>query len=301
MNNDDSQKITKKLNETGFPFQHWCLEIIRDFKNNNGGWAYRAITEYPYTFPPTNGPLLGVHGTIDVLAIRAAEQLDKTLVFLVMECKRADAKIKNWFFFQDKKDRRPKFIFSDLDSRTPFKEANHFFINQITFPDLGYSNPEQYDYCYQGIELNSNFENINLNQKEKVYASLKQVNHGLRAIISSNKKINGLTDSLNFSAFEHFLFIPVLVTTANLFITPITNYKEIRSGDLQSQKINYESKNWLTYEFPLPDFLSFRENGNQQVNYMTTFIVNHKSLIEFLSKIGVIYAFGSSLKPNNDN
>lgn len=297
----DPIKTTNKINETGFPFQHWCLEVIRNFKEDHNGWRFYAVTEYPYTFPPTNGPLLGVHGTLDILAIRGAERLEKTLLFLVIECKRANDKIKNWFFFQDKINRKPTFCYSDLDNNVPFRKKGRSLIRQLTFPELGYSTVGQYDYCYQGIELNSNLENINVRQNDKIYNFLKQVNHGLRALeCTKDKKIESLTADINISIFEHILFIPVLVTTANLYVTSFLDYKDIVSGDLKPGKTDYIPKDWITYEFPLPDFLSFQGEKEVLSNYSTTFIVNDKSFIEFLKKVGIIYAYGAQLKPGTN-
>ncbi|MCK9573675.1 MAG: hypothetical protein M0R20_04700 [Candidatus Omnitrophica bacterium] len=281
----DKSKITDCFNETGFPFQQWCLETIRNFSKDHGGWGYKAISEWPFTCPPSNGPLLGVHSTADIVAIRGVTGAADTLLFLVIECKRANANIKNWVFMSDKYDNKPLFIFSKVDD--DLKEAA-YTTRRLTFPGLNYTT-ENFDYCNNVIEAKNDFSSLNRNQEERVYKAIRQANQGIFAL--ENKKpryIENLTTGLPSDVFKYFVFLPVVVTTANLYTTDF-DYKNVTEGNILKENINYTEKKWITYEFPLPDFINYgRQLDGIALEKRTTFIVNDKSFTDFLSGIGKI-------------
>lgn len=284
----DKTKITDYFNETGFPFQQWCLETIRNIDKDHGAWIHLGIPEHPFTFPKSEGPTLGVHGAIDIVAVRGVEGMKKSLLFLVIECKRANKDTKNWIFLPDKHEGKPAFLFSRIISE-PFMEEI-VVSRETTFPELGYSYSGDFDYCYQSIEINETQTKINRNQEERIYKSLRQVNHGTCALerkIPKNLHIEGLDRAFNFTRWESFIYVPVIVTTASLFIANF-NYKNIKDGNILPGVVDYQEKKWLTYEFPLPDFISYKTPEGLHLEKRTTFIVNHASLVEFLQKVGNI-------------
>lgn len=65
---DPSEKIREILNYSGYPFQHHCADKIAGLD------SYQVAAEVPFTHPQTNGPVLGVHGSIDLLAARPNQQ-----------------------------------------------------------------------------------------------------------------------------------------------------------------------------------------------------------------------------------
>ena len=84
-------KVLDLVNTSGYPFQYFCAQSILDL----GG--FQVANEVPFTDPPSNGPLRGSHGQIDILAC-SPEKSGRGLVCFVIECKRANNKIKNWVF-----------------------------------------------------------------------------------------------------------------------------------------------------------------------------------------------------------
>lgn len=284
--NFDKTKVTNSFNETGFPFQQWCFEIIKNTILQ--GEKFEVISEYPFTFPPSNGPILGVHGTIDILAVKKIKlYADYCLLFLVIECKRANKSIKNWFFTRSKENRLPVFMFSDVDNKLNEKM---FVSRKVIFPNLGYKNIVDFDYCNQVIEINDLLTTVNRNQEEKVYKAIKQVNHGVSALERKIPKyIEGITNIIDLTRVIRFFYIPVVVTTANLFIADF-DFKKIIDGDISDKEIEYTKKKWLTFEFPLPDFISCGSEQDQRIaiEKRTTFIVNDKSFEEFLKNIETI-------------
>ncbi len=285
----DKEKKTNLLNETGFPFQQWCLETIRNISKEHPLLNFYSTSEWPFTFPPSQGSMLGVHGTADVVAITGLKNKNQKniLIFLVIECKRAKSSIKNWMFIKDSVDSRPTFFYSNV--REGIKE-DRSIIRHLKFPDLGYASINDYDYCNNAVEFNKELSNINRDQSEKTYKAIKQANHAAHALEENEPKyIEYVTTEISLEQYDYFVVLPVVLTTANLFITEF-DYKNIHNGDLCPNDVSYVKKSWLTYEFPLPDFLSFSVRNSQiRVEKRTTFIVNHEHFIEFLKGVKNLY------------
>ncbi|MCX6740321.1 MAG: hypothetical protein NTZ49_03780 [Candidatus Parcubacteria bacterium] len=295
----EKEKAVKLLNETGYPFQKWCLDTIRNCDQDHGSWIFKAVSEFPYTHPSSNGPILGAHGSIDIVAVRGVKGIEeKTLLFLIIECKKANSNIKNWIFLNESLDKKPLFIFSDIIDNNLMYERK-YLTRQLTFPDLGYRLIGDFNYCNQSIETNDKLTTINRNQDDKIYKAIRQAAHGSYALENKIPKyIEGISNKVNFLQFKHFIYLPVVVTTANLYLTKL-DYKKIQNGDVNFKDIDMEEKKWLSYEFPLPDFINYgviRDSITISSENRTTFIVNDKSFVEFLKNVGTIYSNGVKLE-----
>lgn len=128
---EPSEKIREILNFSGYPFQHYCVDLIGKLDK------FQVSAEIPYTHPPTNGPLLGVHGSIDAIAACPDIQGEKLVIFVV-ECKKANDRIKNWILLPNKQQ-RPKWpTFTSSEVPADNQEALGATRSAI-FPRLGYS------------------------------------------------------------------------------------------------------------------------------------------------------------------
>src|ERR1035437_2774657 len=129
MTNDSGRALTL-LNDSGFPFQHACAHRIALLD------GYQLAVEVPFTHPVTNGPLVGLPGTSDIIAVHPARSAD-LLVCFVIECKRASARIKNWVFVTNQRQspRWPTFIYS---TQLPAQGNQLAVTRSVTFPELGY-------------------------------------------------------------------------------------------------------------------------------------------------------------------
>jgi len=299
----DKEKATKLLNETGYPFQKWCLDTIRNSDQDHGTFKFKAVSEFPYTHPRSNGPVLGVHGSIDIVAVRAVKGIsENTLLFLIIECKKANSNIKNWIFFNESLDRMPLFISSDIVANNLMNEKK-YVTRQLTFPKLGYPLVSDFNYCNQAIEINDKLTNINRNQEDKIYKAIRQAIHGSYALEAKIPKyIEGISNEVDLLQFKHFIYLPIVVTTANLYLTKL-DYKKIKNGDIDFKDVEMEGKKWLTYEFPLPDFINYgvvRDSITIALENRTSFIVNDAAFVEFLDNVGTIYSFGAELKSEGE-
>ena len=269
----DSEKITNLINETGTPFQILCAEIANKKQ-------YHTLSEYPFTFPPSNGPLLGQPGTIDFLALMAKSS-DPVAIMLIVECKRASDKIKHWVFPEVPSDMKDStlFISSCPREENGKREIIEYVEHSLKFPDLGYSTiHSSYEALTQGFEANERL-NINRDTSEKIYVPLRQVNTGLKAVI--HKTIGFKT--IRTDELSRILYLPVVVTTANLYLAKF-NFSDISisTGEVAKDKISYVEKDWVSYQFPLPDYLAYI---NGLIAKTATFIVNANHWEEFLDKV----------------
>lgn len=271
----DSERVRTFLNASGYPFQQYCGMKLSKLDQ------FQVSAEVPITHPRTVGATLGVHSAIDLVAARLTNY--GMLIFFIIECKKANDKIKNWILLRNQlqSPRWPTFTFSKSNGQAPFVLG---ITRSVTFPTLGYGHSEDYDFCINAIEANTALSNMNREQAEKVYNSLKQAMHGTYAFETTYPKIvegiRYLADSQSITS----LYVPVVVTTANIY-TPSILTQNIIQGEIPSDSFDLgEARKWASFEFALPDYLSYgaeREGGSISLPKRTVFIVNDKHMDEF--------------------
>lgn len=280
---DQSEKIRELLNFSGFPFQHHCADAIAKLD------GFQVAVEVPFTDPPTNGPILGVHGSMDILAVHPDKQED-LLVCFIIECKRTKEDAKSWILLPNKQQnpKWPIFMFSH-PTQYPVSAEPLSVNRNVAFPELGYNFGRDYDYCVNGIEVNATLTRQNQNQEEKLYKSLRQVAHAAHAFESSSPKVVEGVDYLRSAdSYPKRLYIPVVVTTANIYVPQFSSDKVVK-GDIAPGDFTLgDPKKWASYELPVPDFMSYSisrgDDGQATIGKRTVFIVNDGSMAEFFSK-----------------
>jgi hypothetical protein len=279
--------MAKLLSRTGFPFQDWCAEVVRRSP------GYSCVAEYPYTWPPTNGNMIGTPGSIDIVAATAnigdsghPALFGKGVTYLAVECKRADSRIKNWVFsaVPAHARERSRFVSRRFSGGMLGGEPTDVPTHEVTFPELGYSDAQSYEAVVAGFELDDRMSHLNRNEEERMYKHLKQVNTGLKALTVCREPIDGLSLPVQH---PHALYLPVLVTTAHLYLFS-HDPREVRipEGELDVSKMELEEQQWLTYLFPLPDYVPY---FGGRFSKMPTFIVNAEHWEEFLRKVRPVY------------
>ncbi|GEM_PF-1154088 len=270
-------EIVDLLNSTGIPFQDWIAYTIGKNKN------YHYQVEVPYTSLQS--------GTIDIVAVWFKGELPSSpfdgSIFLIIEAKKANPQIKNWIFIKDMHTQYHKYYASSFISITD--KAPHIE-RALTFPDLNYLTQEYYDKCINAFEYNHQLK-LNRNTEEKIYRSLLQVHEGLNGFAQKDPVLQRIT----FNFANETIYIPVVVTTANLFTAEYDPEKvELPEGILDPDKTDIKEVQWLTYEFPITRELSIVRSLDVRTctEKLTTFIVAGKHWAEFLKKVFVIYGKG---------
>lgn len=272
----DAERIRNLLNFSGYPFQHYCADRISRLEK------FQLTTEHPFTYPASNAALLGAHGSIDILAACPTNEGD-TLVWFVVECKKANDKIKNWILLPNR-HQSPKWPTFTITLEEPDGDQTVMVTRNAVFPDLGYESGSDFEFCINGIEANTALKATNANQSEKIYNPLRQVVHGTRAFeVSAPKLVEGIKYTRSGKSYLN-IFLPVIVTTANIYTVDVPVSK-VSQGEIPADALQLSSpKKWATYEFPLPDYLGYsfkRGKGKTTVAKRTVFIVNEKAIDEF--------------------
>jgi len=286
----DPGRVLTLLNESGFPFQHACAHRIALVD------GYQVAVEVPFTHPPTNGPLLGLHGTSDIIAVHPARSAD-LLVCLVIECKRASARITNWIFLTNQRQspKWPTFFYS---TRLPAQGNQLAVTRSLTFPQLGYQSGGDFDYCVNWLEANAELNQLNRDQAQRIYAPLKQAAHGTRALEATAPKVVEGIEYFRLSSVAHILYVPTIVTTAHIYVGAIPADRVVDGEMTPDSLVLSEPSKWATVEFGMPDYLGYtvgRGSGQTGVTKRTLFVVNDHHLEEFL--VGVLDVQRLSMTP----
>jgi hypothetical protein len=278
---DKAERVRELLNFTGYPLQHYCAARV------SGLPGFQLSAEVPYTYPSSNGPLLGVHGVIDMIAA-CPDATGQRLIVFIVECKKANDKVKNWILLTNSQQhpRWPTFFFTSTAMRTVEASLDIGVTRSVTFPKLKYERTVDYDFCVNGIEANVDLGHINHNQAEKIYLPLKQVAHGTRAFEATYPKVVEGIDYFRNDQFAELIYVPVVLTTANVYVVEVP-VDQVANGEIPEGGLSLaDGRSWATYEFALPDYLSYevpRGSRSLAVAKRTVFIVNDKSIDAFFA------------------
>ncbi|HXF50028.1 MAG TPA: hypothetical protein VNL73_11480 [Verrucomicrobiae bacterium] len=256
---------------------------------HGGDKSYVYEIEVPYSIPEHDG-------TIDIVAVRIPRlnvpipPLMKNNIFLIIEAKKASSEIKHWVFLKNTHTEYSRLYESSFVSITKFAKKDDLIHieNRLTFQKLGYSFPDKYDKCVNCFEYNEKFK-LNRNNDEKIYKPLLQVHRELNGFCQRDLIVH----KHRFDTPEGAIFLPIIVTTANLY-TVSYNPQEVILPEalLPTDKAILEEKSWLTYDFPLPQHLRSIKGKRIRTEKLTTFIVSANHWEQFLNSVGEIYGFG---------
>ncbi len=263
------EQITALLNQTGSFFHDYCAELLRSLPL---GLSLR--TEEPFTYPPSNGPLLGLSGSMDLLAVYADSR--KSFCFSI-ECKRVLPDAKCWVFFKTKEDAARAYFVCLSEGPT----GTHVQRVGLTLSRLAYTSLDDYELCNRVFELNEDLKNLNKRREEKAYRSLLQANHGLVATLVGKRA--DLVKMSNGSK-KPMYFVPIVLTTARLYLAKFDSGKiDVATGQVLANGADYEEKRWIECEFGLPDYLA--SPTGDLFRRRSTFVVNSLNVREFFENI----------------
>ncbi|MFA6485795.1 MAG: hypothetical protein WCT40_00280 [Candidatus Magasanikbacteria bacterium] len=275
--------LTERINETGFPFQEECYQFIKDTKNF-------VTKEYPYSF-------IGVDGSVDILTLKIPpldDFGDSFWPIMSIECKKSKPGIKNWCFI--KTDRggygtKPLFVVSIVSAES---EAKLSFSSELySFDRLKFFNDKMVtidEVVNFGFESNILAESLNRNQEEKIYKSLLQSVSGITYVEKkkfpnipelrlNEDKINGLSRRTLPPSYPTIIFIPIVLTTSDLYVANF-NPNNVKDGEIDNGSVTWVQKNWVFYDFGLPDYLQ-----QDELVYRGVFIVNNKHFPVFYNTL----------------
>lgn len=271
--------LTILSQSSGLPFQRTVNNLIKNTK------GYHTNYEMPFTFPGSNGPLLGVQSSVDVVGFYKLH--DKYLPCLFIECKRAYKEYKSWVILG--KNKVGKILVVARLRKTNPQGAYSY----CTFFEPVDLNAIETD-LFMGehiVEINEKTKNINTSHQDTAQKSLLQANHGLKAI-SSGSSFENISEAAGIQKELVQLFIPVIVTNAELLTMNFDKHQaDLSTGLLNIETAELKSVPWVVYNYDPPDYLLIRgqvdpsQAETEVLNRRQTFIVNSNHLQDFLNQI----------------
>ena len=287
----DSDWTIHSLNIQGTFFERWCQETIKTSR-----WSIIS-TNYPVEFPPHNGPLIGEQSTLDIYARLKKETI---LLTLLIECKKNNPEFIDWVFFPHPNTKRVKYFSGSLIANEVKESSqNNWETNALLAPMISLELLPTSD----AWETRGNYVAYKGGNKTKTSnAAIGQAAHQIalatKAIFLeelNNTKALSVKTSNAEMPFVHQIFIPVILTTAKLFVCKFeTKDIDQNTGEIPFSKAKLEEQPYLLYEYPLPvhfhstplDLVSVLKSGNKDFGArMDILIVNSSKLTELLSKL----------------
>jgi len=277
-------EYTEILNREGFFFQKYCAEKIK-----GSGWTIDA-EEYP----------ISANESVD---IKASLILYETALHIsVIECKRADPTRKRWIFFRREPSgsKPPEFL---IQTHNLSSIRGGFFrkgtVSRGVYEGLNESKLA-FPSCHTvGLEIFKKDEKDKRDWKantQTVFDACLKVAKGINHLFDAEaERIHNTLriglKNLQRYRMPYFLggtLIPIVITGAPIFsVTFDPDTMDPTSFRVIPDKANYEEKDWLVYEFPLPRELQYRSKdvffplGENRYAKMHIFIVNGKHVKRF--------------------
>ena len=283
------------INRHGYPFQYRTLKAARDASDNRSSpWIFQ-VSEFPVE-------VRGKPTRIDYVLQRKPSgfaRRDVTFeILLVVECKRANPRMKRWCFARAPYVRRNSSSESLLSECLIFSHEKQTYTASVSkdsfLPD------DSFFHVAQEVKAREETgDDRSSSGRGAIEGAATQVNLGL----------NGLVEHLRnerppFSTDAKMTFIPVIVTTAELFAAGVDlSEGDIELGELDAAKVQLAEKEWLFYQYPVspgikhsvpqakPDPESLIDLGKAlDANYLRTVaIVQGKHIEKFLARFGAYF------------
>ena len=220
-----ANEFKRVLNSHGYPFQEAVLRRIGEVDSEWGAW----LPEFPVSVQD--------HSTrIDI--VLTTEAKDR---FIVCECKRANPAIANWCFAESQLR-----VWESSLARQAYAET---LLNRGDgLVQVHYKTLEPKPNIYHiAVEARTNFRGDDDSRgKGQIEEAAGQVCRGLNGLIDFFYKRQWLKKKPK----EELLFVPMIVTTAKLYVTDDDlSLASIQSGELGAPDLSVRSVKWLWYRY----------------------------------------------------
>ena len=280
------------LNIHGVFFERSCSSLISE----TNGWRVLA-TNYPVEFPPPNGPWRGKESSLDIWARRDNDP--RFVVDVLIECKKANPDFVNWILFPKSGCSIPSPIRlarvdneSSTGANPPWLSRTSLMRSTTTISVVNDAREVRGEYAK--AQGNNKTKTSNAAIQEAAY----QVALGTRAIVHEEGALlrkARVSPEHPAPPWSTKLYIPVIVTTARLFITQFDSKSvKLISGEIDLHDAKLEPVQTAVYEYALPKHLQHApaepldtlRTGNSEVfSRMHIFVVHAEAVAGFLSDL----------------
>jgi hypothetical protein len=299
----DNEWTIHAVNIQGTFFERLCKKIIAE----TPGWTIKA-TNHPVEYPPPNGPWRGKESKLDILAQCHKEDAKLTLL---IECKKNNPELTNWIFFPvvEKAASEASFAYitaTVLDNIAELEPGKSWQIQtSIRTLHSGFKvandGIETKGSYLEYIQKNKDHSKLTKTAKNSIEDAAYQVALAARSVLNEETVYSETLknyaarrqDNVQIMPYKRQLFLPVIVTTAELFLCHFDPADiDIARGELPLDKAHIYPYPYLLYQYALPRSLQHAPNdlaeallGNQlgMFSHMDILLVNSKALSTILS------------------
>ncbi len=255
----NTEPITNKewtihaLNIHGTFFERRCQQVIAQAK----GWRIQS-TNYPVEFPSTG------HGKASNLDIWAEGYLAQHALQLLVECKKNNPEYVDWIFFPKSLHRPIKTTVRVLESR--FVTFRTQGINPyIPFPRLQELLTDLV-IADEARETRGDYQSRSRNDRQLTKTSNAAITDAATQIALATQAILYQEEQTLKKHFQRspvnqpvrppLVFLPVIVTTANLFTCDFQDVNvDLNTGEIAFENVELQSRPCLLYDYPVPHAL----------------------------------------------
>lgn len=223
------------LNEQGYAFRHRCLTEIKE-RAEKDGW-YLEEEEYPVSTGEKEAVIdfvLGCHHARNY--------------YFVFECKRAHPDYVAWVFADTLVYRADRRLRATAASCNPSPgELKNKTACQETWDVVIEGCWEDLPFVDTGLEVLLNRKKDRISQSTKITEACTQALTGVAGL--SGERVEQLRKSPEAG---HWIYIPVVVTTAKLYHTKFRGSKiSLENGTIKTDQAITEKILWVYYDFPI--------------------------------------------------
>jgi hypothetical protein len=218
----------------GYAFQYRTLKTADDAcgpGSHAPGWVFQ-VAEFPVE-------VRGRQTRIDYLLQRSDRP-----TYLVVECKRANPKLKRWCFA------KAPYVIRGFDTNRVFgeqvrfdKPSNRLLCN--TFRESVFC--DKYHLAFEMRVQGERGDEEGSKGRGDIEDAATQVSLGLNGLIESLRPFE-----TEFKEGDVMTFFPVIITTATLFVSDVDlSTAGLDSGEVDSSTLNLKEAGWVIYQYPV--------------------------------------------------
>ncbi len=262
------------MNQHGYAFHYAVIRRAEKlFNEKKSKWVFE-VAEFPVS-------LKNIDTRIDFVLRNPWAN-----IYLIAECKRANPAISNWCFAKAPYTRHGVNVNNMIVEGLQFDRGLPVSIRKKIY---GYR--DQYQI---GLEVKSSEKGDSFGKgRGAIERSLTQVLRGLNGFILEAGGNNEVFEGKE----KKIWFIPVIFTTAKLFVTDTNiNTADIKDGKLNIDDLNVESRDWLWYQYNLSPGLKHSIAYEEEVDNLSNLMArDYIRTVALVAPSGVDDFLGSSL------
>ncbi|MBA4385805.1 MAG: hypothetical protein C0410_13795 [Anaerolinea sp.] len=262
---DDGWKI-HSLNIHGGFFEQKIASIVNNCLPNQ---LYYITSEYPVE-------VSNEESRLDVLGFLPNTGNPGKGIYFPIECKKHNPDFIDWIFYPTVQNKiiNPNYSYYSHIELYTAKDENGYsskigMIDKL-FPDIPISSD-----CR---EVRGNYSNVPNGTKTKtannsITEASYQVTLATHSLVNEHFKLNEkqINDN-NEYLFGKYIYIPIIVTTANLFFLDYSiDNIEISSGEIDTGKVKLDPIDMLWYEYPIPPHLQLEIDLKMPIRRTTVY------------------------------